>query len=206
MYLRNHNGKTTLAAPSDRGCVGGLEMEPFAAESAAAVGGVMRQLRLARGLTLEELAKRVGCVKGYLSAIERGKRPPPQADLAAKLERELAAPPDLFVRAAAWCRTPQRIRAELKRDPGEESLWLCGVPGFEEARCAAVMAAGSDVVSLQRGDVAILGPVVERDSLREGWVVAVERPEGHADLIRWPCLVRGERAVFRRVLGVCRTI
>lgn len=182
-------------------------MEVMQAESAASVGVVMRRLRLARGLTLEELARRVGCVKGYLSAIERGKRPPPRADLAAKLEKELAAPPDLFVRAAEWCRTPARIRAELRREPGDALVWLCGVPGFEEARCAAVMMAEPGLAGVRRGDVAIMGPPVSREALREGWIIAIEGREGKADLVRWPGTAgRPEEAVFRRVLGVCRAI
>lgn len=45
------------------------------------VGPRLRQLRKARGVTLEQLAERTGLTKGYLSKIETGKKLPPIATL-----------------------------------------------------------------------------------------------------------------------------
>jgi len=105
------------------------------------VGFFVRQLRLSQGLTLAELARRVGCVKGYLSAIERGLRPPPGRRIAERLERELQAPAGVLVRAGAMARTPEEIRVELgsaacggvgevpvELEEGESALpgWLAG--------------------------------------------------------------------------------
>lgn len=49
----------------------------------------LRQRRRDRGLTLDAVAKRIGCAKSYLSMIERGDRGAPAADLIVQIERVL---------------------------------------------------------------------------------------------------------------------
>lgn len=75
------------------------------------VGRAVRQARLSLGWSLEALATRVGCRKGYLSAIERGLRPPPRAGLASRIEAELGLPRGSVERAGMWCRADAEVRA-----------------------------------------------------------------------------------------------
>jgi len=65
--------------------------EPLPVSGAArTIGSVMRHARRVQGLSLEVLAKQVGCAKSYLSEIENGKREnPPSDELLEKLERAL---------------------------------------------------------------------------------------------------------------------
>ena len=43
----------------------------------AELGGMIRQYRIRKGLTLQELAEKSGITKGYLSKIEKAKKAPP---------------------------------------------------------------------------------------------------------------------------------
>lgn len=52
----------------------------------AGIGGIVRLLRFARGWTLDELGKKSGLTKGYLSDLENGKR-----DIGLKSMNALAA-------------------------------------------------------------------------------------------------------------------
>lgn len=93
------------------------------------VGRAVRQARLARGWTLEGLATRVGCRKGYLSAIERGLRPPPRSGLAGGIESALGLPRGCVARAGMWCRANAEVRASgLERwlDTALESVEVVG--------------------------------------------------------------------------------
>ena len=203
-------------------------MELFAEGACESVGVMIRQLRLARGLTLEGLAKKVGCVKGYLSAIETGKRPPPETALAERLERELQAPAGVIVRASAWSRTPQRVRAEIESEVwagrgmvGDRGLWLNGIAGWGSAERVVVvservgMGVGMGVGLIQPGDVAVLGGTVALERLEAGCLagclVGVEHAGG-TTVLWWPSWhkpgvpagVRGTFVAVRPVLGVCR--
>lgn len=62
----------------------------------ARLGGELRDLRKARGLTLAELARRVGRSVGYLSEIERGRKVVPVGDLH-KLAKALRVPVAWFL-------------------------------------------------------------------------------------------------------------
>lgn len=53
----------------------------------ATFGEQLKAARLARGLTLETVAKRINSHKGYVSGIERGKVNPPSARVVKKLAK-----------------------------------------------------------------------------------------------------------------------
>ncbi len=106
-----------------------VEAHDTAPISQPAIGSFIRQLRLSRDLTLSELADRVGCVKGYLSAIERGKRPPPRREIAWRLEEMLGIPRGTISRAGALARTPSEVLCELANGPGTVTVMLLNAPG-----------------------------------------------------------------------------
>lgn len=63
------------------------------------VGKTIRQLRSRGGLRLQDLARRAGFTKGFLSKIENGKSSPPIATLM-RLAQALAVDPAVFFQAA----------------------------------------------------------------------------------------------------------
>ena len=79
------------------------------------VGTLIRRQRRERGLSLVRLARRVGCAKSYLSAIESGAKGPPGDALLERLERALGLPVGELVEAAGWERTPERVRRGVER-------------------------------------------------------------------------------------------
>ena len=79
------------------------------------LGRVIHERRRLLGLTLQELAERTRCTKGYLSSIEndrRGRSPSPE--LLARLERALQLPTDSLVLAGGWKVTPTKIREHVQ--------------------------------------------------------------------------------------------
>ncbi|MBS0190868.1 MAG: XRE family transcriptional regulator [Phycisphaerales bacterium] len=84
-------------------------------------GTRLRQIRLARGQTLEELATRADCTKGYLSGIENGRRDLPSDEIIARLEKALDLAPGELARAAGWERTPTEVRREVLRLAAREA-------------------------------------------------------------------------------------
>ncbi|MBI3829049.1 MAG: helix-turn-helix transcriptional regulator [Planctomycetes bacterium] len=64
----------------------------------AALGALIRSLRARRGLRLEDVAKRSGYTKGFLSKIENGRASPPIATLM-RLADALSVDPAVFFRA-----------------------------------------------------------------------------------------------------------
>ena len=66
------------------------------------------------GLTLAELARRVGCAKSYLSAIEHGTKGPPGEDLLRRLEHAAGFTEGALREAAQWDRTPERVREDFE--------------------------------------------------------------------------------------------
>ena len=63
-------------------------------------GAEIRRLRLAAGLTVTELATRIGILPGTLSNIELGNKPV-SLDLLIRIARELNKPVDSLLRVAA---------------------------------------------------------------------------------------------------------
>ena len=76
-------------------------------------GCVVRDARLARGMTLQAVAAKVGTYRGYISAIENARVSPPSAGVTVKLARALGLDPrDLLKRG--WIeKAPSIIRGEV---------------------------------------------------------------------------------------------
>ena len=84
-------------------------------------GARLRKLRLARDLTLEELADAAGCTKGYLSVIENALREVPSDSMIASLEKALGVSAGELARAAEWERTPAHFRREVMQLAAREA-------------------------------------------------------------------------------------
>jgi len=78
------------------------------------LGPIVRERRAAIGFTLAELARRVGCAKSYLSAIENGTKGPPGEELLVKLEHAMGFKRGELREAALWARTPERVREDFE--------------------------------------------------------------------------------------------
>jgi|SRR6185295_29269 len=100
-------------------------------------GILLKKLRLRKEWTLDELASKVGCRKGYLSGIESGALNPPSI----KIVRRLAKIFKMDVRSLAWMawreKAPKPIRdavlrATLPDAASAESIALTGVPLLDQ--------------------------------------------------------------------------
>ncbi len=78
------------------------------------LGDIVRDRRRALELTLQGLAERVGCTKGYLSTIENG-RALPAPELREAIGEALSLEAGALARAAAWQTTPPGVRHEVAR-------------------------------------------------------------------------------------------
>jgi len=79
------------------------------------IGQHIRARRLALGLTLEQVSSLAGCTKGYLSAIETGRRRrPPSEGLLVRLERALRVEPGSLLTQVRWESTPEEIQRTLR--------------------------------------------------------------------------------------------
>lgn len=65
-------------------------------KSTVAAGERIKRLRSFRGMTCAELAKRIGCTRPYLSAVENG-RYPVSSKILRKLSQALNVTPDFFI-------------------------------------------------------------------------------------------------------------
>ena len=75
-------------------------------------GERMRSLRKERKLTLEQVARKVGTHKGYVSGIETGKVRPPSVKLIRKLAKVFGQDEKSLVRMAWVDKAPPLIRDE----------------------------------------------------------------------------------------------
>jgi len=93
------------------------------------IGSMIRQRRRSLGLTLQQVAERVGCGRAYLSMIETGARATPAEPLLCALERALNLDPGQLVEAACWEATPRLVQRELaamrQRDERAAALARC---------------------------------------------------------------------------------
>jgi repressor LexA len=80
------------------------------------VGLVMRVMREQRGISLAELAQRVGCAKSYLSAIENGTRNVPGDSLLERVEQALSLKTGSLVVAGRWQKSLDAGGAAVRRD------------------------------------------------------------------------------------------
>jgi phage repressor protein C with HTH and peptisase S24 domain/DNA-binding XRE family transcriptional regulator len=94
------------------------------------VGPLLRAVRERRGLTLQEVADRVGCAKSYLSALETERRNLPGDETLEKIEAALGLERGRLVRTANWQKSLEAggagVRKELeamrKRDAAAREL------------------------------------------------------------------------------------
>jgi len=83
-------------------------------EDITSLGEGIRRWRQARGLTINELASRVGCAKSYISLIENGHKGPPSDAMLERFEDALGLEPGRLVEHAQRARIPKTVRAELE--------------------------------------------------------------------------------------------
>lgn len=78
------------------------------------VGQLIRDRRHALGLTLQDVAERVGCTRGYLSSIENDRREhPPSRALLDRLEGALELERGRLVALGDWQSTPGEVRRRV---------------------------------------------------------------------------------------------
>ena len=85
-------------------------------------GVVVKRVRLEKGWTLEQVAKKLGTHKGYVSGIETGKVNPPSAKLVRRYARTLGRDEKDLLRRAHTEKAPKAVRRdfEMALFPAEE--------------------------------------------------------------------------------------
>jgi transcriptional regulator with XRE-family HTH domain len=78
-------------------------------------GDLVRTLRREHGLTLEDVARKIGSHKGYISGIENGKVNPPSVKIIKKYAKVLGQDVKELVRVAWVDKAPEIIREDAKR-------------------------------------------------------------------------------------------
>lgn len=91
-------------------------MEPF--------GDLVRRIRTEAEISLRTVAKELGWTPAYVSDIERGKRPAPNAEAARKWAAILKADPDLLEEAALWDRGVVKFPVDPDTDKGQALAML----------------------------------------------------------------------------------
>jgi len=77
---------------------------------------------MALRLSLAEVARRAGCAKSYLSAIENGVKGAPGEELSGRLERVLSFRDGELVEMSVWARTPASVRADVEAMRAREAV------------------------------------------------------------------------------------
>jgi SOS-response transcriptional repressor LexA/DNA-binding XRE family transcriptional regulator len=83
------------------------------------LGPLLKRARESAGLTLSQVAERVGCAKSYLSALENERRTTPSDDVLTRLEGALALPEDSLVSVGRWQRSLRVGGESVQRDVEE---------------------------------------------------------------------------------------
>ncbi len=90
------------------------------------VGAAVRAHRERLGLSLQELADRVGCAKSYLSAVETGRRPCPGDEILTRIEEAMMLDAGSLADAGRWERSLRaggpRLAGELLQMQRQQSL------------------------------------------------------------------------------------
>ncbi len=81
-------------------------------------GSRLKELRKARGMTLEKVARGAGTTKGYLSWIERGRFQPPSGKFVTRIARFFSVDRRELLRLAYLEKAPPEFKGELIR-----ALW-----------------------------------------------------------------------------------
>lgn len=84
-------------------------------KSSQSFGEHVRQLRLERNMTLEDVARATGMSKAYLSQIENAHVDPPRDDKLRRLEEAFGERPRSLVELAALARMPEEVRSRLRQ-------------------------------------------------------------------------------------------
>lgn len=77
-------------------------------------GDLVKRLRKGRGMTLEQVARKIGSHKGYVSGIENGKVNPPSVKFIRKFARIFEHDEREMVRIAYLDKAPKTIRDEIR--------------------------------------------------------------------------------------------
>jgi phage repressor protein C with HTH and peptisase S24 domain/DNA-binding XRE family transcriptional regulator len=80
------------------------------------LGPLLKRARESAGLTLAQVAARVGCAKSYLSAIENERRTTPSDEVLARLEQALALPEHSLASVGRWQRSLRAGGESVQRD------------------------------------------------------------------------------------------
>ena len=104
------------------------------------IGAMIRSRRNDVGLTLQQVAERIGCRRSYLSMIETGQRPTPGEDWLTLLEQVLMLEPDQLVSAARWAATPVEVQHRLEKLEADQRR--------SDALAAKLRASGGDLDEL----------------------------------------------------------
>ncbi|MFP2964110.1 helix-turn-helix domain-containing protein, partial [Myxococcus sp. 1LA] len=141
------------------------------------LGATLRLLRTDAGMSLRDLARRIGVSSAYLSRVENGVDAPPTPERLAAIARELRVPPALLMDVAH--RMSPFVTTYLEEVPGAGALFLDiaqrRLSGPQLARVRDFLDAQFPVSSGQRqAPVPPLGPLLapERVVLRlscAGW-------------------------------------
>ncbi|QSQ21123.1 PTS sugar transporter subunit IIA [Pyxidicoccus parkwayensis] len=86
------------------------------------LGATLRLLRVDAGVSLRDMARRIGVSSAYLSRVENGVDAPPTAERLAAIARELDVPPALLMDVAQ--RVSPYVAGYLEEVPGAGTLFL----------------------------------------------------------------------------------
>jgi len=134
--------------------------------AAAGFGRLLRGERERLGLTLEAVAERAGCTKGYLSQIETGRKGPPSGDVLRGLEAALGLPAGRLEAEAGLAGAPASVREGLARAEADRAAYrrlvaLLGSGSLDEAYRSGFGAGPHDVLhevhAAARLDPAVVG-------------------------------------------------
>jgi transcriptional regulator with XRE-family HTH domain len=113
-------------------------------------GDLVKRLRKERGLTLEQVARRIGSHKGYVSGIENDKVNPPSVKIIRKFARLFGRDERGLVRIAWADKAPAIIRDEAQRfmslaeADGASSIDLATVPLLNTVASGLASEVGAD--------------------------------------------------------------
>lgn len=114
---------------------------------------VVRERRRVLGLTLQDVADRVGCAKSYLSSIETGRRGAPTDEVLARLERALQMETGALVDVAQWSRTPAAVKRNVRGIVGRLSSEQHAARTFAERLAQILQRSGVDDGGKIRGEL-----------------------------------------------------
>jgi transcriptional regulator with XRE-family HTH domain len=114
-------------------------------------GKLIKEARLRKGLTQEDLAKKAQVSRAVLSKLEQGKSKPVQSDTLDRLLAALEIPPQVAASSGVDSRKLARLEEEIKRlERRERHLRLALCLAADESAAAALVAKARQRVDLWR--------------------------------------------------------